>query len=217
MRSGVVWVVWIVPVLLAAVDWWAVAAGDRRTEAWAKPATLLALLGTAAALGAAGSTPGRWLLVALALGLAGDVFLLGDSLGRFRAGLGAFLLGHLAYLACFARLGLPGAAWSWLGVVVLVVVLAATRRVLPATLRLDGPALAAPVAVYMVVIAVMLLGAWWTGRPVVAVGAAVFVVSDAVLSVDRFVRPLPHAHLLVMVTYHVGQALVTAGVLVATT
>lgn len=214
MRTGVVWVV---PALLAGVDWWAVATGARRTETWAKPATLLALLGTAAALGGTGSIPGRWLLVALAFGLAGDVFLLGGTLGRFRAGLGAFLLGHLAYLVCFARLGLPGASWSWLGVVVLVGVLAATRRVLPATLRLDGPALAVPVAAYMLVIAAMLLGAWWTGEPLVAVGAAVFVVSDAVLSVDRFVRPLPHAHLLVMVTYHLGQGLVTAGVLMATT
>ena len=37
-----------------------------------------------------------------------------------------------------------------------------------------------------------------------------------VCAVDRFVRPLPHAHLLVMTTYHVGQALIVLGVLGAT-
>ena len=46
-----------------------------------------------------------------------------------------------------------------------------------------------------------------------AAGATVFVASDAILSVNRFVRPVPHARLVLMVTYHVGQALIVAGVL----
>jgi uncharacterized membrane protein YhhN len=49
----------------------------------------------------------------------------------------------------------------------------------------------------------------------VALGATVFVVSDATLSIDRFVRPIPHARLILMITYHVGQALIVAGVLAA--
>ena len=206
---------WIAPALLAAWDWRAVATGDRRTETWAKPATMVALIGTAAALGALGSVEGRWLVGALALGLVGDVALLGSGLGRFRLGLAAFLLGHLGYVACFASLGLPAPAWSWLGLVVLGGTLLATRQVLPATYRLDGPALAVPVAAYTLVIGAMLLCGWWTGLGLVAAGASVFVVSDATLAVDRFVGPLPRAHLVVMVTYHVGQALITAGVLAA--
>ncbi len=209
--------VWVLPAVLAAVDWWAVARDDRRTETWAKPATLVALLVAAVALDAAGSTPGRWLLVALVFGLLGDVALLGDSLGRFRAGVAAFLVGHLAYLACFATLGLPRPGWSWAVLVVLLASLVATRDVLPATHRLDGPALSVPVAVYTAAIAAMLVAAWFTGEWLVALGATVFVASDATLSVDRFVRPIPRADLFVMVTYHVGQALIVAGVLAATT
>jgi len=205
--------VWLLPAVLAPVDWWAVARGDRRTEAWAKPATLVALVVAAAVLGAADSTPGRWLLVALFFGLLGDIALLGDSLGRFRAGVAAFLVGHLAYLACFATLGLPRPAWSWAVLLVLLASLVATREVLPATHRLEGAALSVPVAVYTATIAAMLVCAWFTGEWLVALGATVFVASDATLSVDRFVRPLPRAHLVVMVTYHVGQALIVAGVL----
>ena len=37
--------------------------------------------------------------------------------------------------------------------------------------------------------------------------------SDAMLAVNRFVRPLPGARVLIMVTYHVGQALMAIGVL----
>ena len=105
--------IWVVPAVLALVDWWAVARQDRRTETWAKPATLVALVVTALALGAADSTSGRWLVVALVFGLLGDIALLGDSVARFQAGVAAFLVGHLAYLVCFAALGLPRPGWSW--------------------------------------------------------------------------------------------------------
>jgi len=208
-------VIWVLPACFALVDWYAVAREDRRTETWAKPLVLSSLLVVAVVLGATSSTAGVWLLVALVFGLLGDVALLSDSLPRFRAGVAAFLVGHLAYVACFASLGLPMPVWSWAGLVVLAAALFATRGVVPATHRLEGPALSVPVAVYSVVIGAMLLCAWFTGVPLVALGASVFVVSDAVLSMDRFVRPIPHARLILMVTYHVGQALIVAGVLTA--
>lgn len=204
-----------VPALFAATDWWAVARGDRRTETWAKPATLLALLGTAALLGATDSTAGRWLMLALAFGALGDVALLSDSLPRFRAGLAAFLVGHLAYLSSFIAVGLPQPAWSWLVVLLILLSAVATRGVLPAAQRLDGLRLSGPIAGYTLVISAMLACAWFTGDPLIALGAAIFVVSDSVLSIHRFVRPLPHGHLVVMVTYHLGQALIVAGVLLA--
>jgi uncharacterized membrane protein YhhN len=207
--------IWVLPACLALVDWYAVARGDRRTEVWAKPLVLTSLIVVAAVLGATGTAAGTWLLVALLFGLLGDVALLSDSLPRFRAGVAAFLVGHLAYLVCFASLGLTMPGWSWAGLAVLAVALFATRGVVPATHRLDGRALSIPVAVYSAVIGAMLLCAWFTGVPLVALGATVFVVSDATLSIDRFVRPIPHARLILMITYHVGQALIVAGVLAA--
>lgn len=204
---------WALPVGFALLDWYAVARGDRRLEAWAKPATLVSLVVVALVLGAADSTEGRWLLVALAFGLLGDVFLLGGSAARFQAGLAAFLVGHLAYLVCFAVLGLDRPAWAWVGAGLAGVALVAARGVLPATYRTDGLPLALPVAVYMLVISAMLVVAWATGDLLVGLGATVFVASDATLAVNRFVRPLPRADLLVMVTYHVGQALIVLGVL----
>jgi uncharacterized membrane protein YhhN len=207
--------IWVLPACFALVDWYAVARGDRRTETWAKPLVLTFLLVAAVVLDASETTAGTWLLVALVFGLLGDVALLSDSLPRFRAGVWAFLVGHLAYLVCFASLGLTMATWSWIGLGVLAVALFATRGVVPATHGLVGLTLSVPVAVYSVVIGAMLLGAWFTGVPLVALGATVFVVSDATLSLDRFVRPIPHARLILMVTYHVGQALIVAGVLTA--
>lgn len=203
--------------VLAVADWWAVAREDRRAEALVKPATLLALTAAAVAGGATGDPAGRWLVAALLLGALGDWFLLADSDRRFLGGLGAFLLGHTAYVACFATLGLTLSAWTAAGGLALLGALVAGRRVLPAALADRGPSTALPVAAYMAVIGAMLVAAWATTDPLVALGATVFVASDTVLALDRFARPrrwtAPWPHLAVMVTYHLGQALVVVGVL----
>lgn len=208
-------IIWVVPGVIALVDWWAVARDDRRTETWAKPLVMVAVIAVALTLGATDTAAGRWLVVALFFGLLGDVALLGDTLRRFQAGVYAFLVGHVAYLVCFAVLGLPRPAWAWAGLAVLVAALVATRHVVPETHRTGGPTVSVPVAVYSAVIGAMLVCAWLTGEVWVAAGASIFVASDTILSVDRFVRPLPHARLALMVTYQVGQALIVVGVLAA--
>jgi uncharacterized membrane protein YhhN len=106
-------VVWLLPLILALIEWYAVWRGDRRTQTWAKPAVLVALIFAAFALGATDDSAGIWMLVALAFGLLGDVFLLGDSDARFRLGLAAFLIGHLAYVACFVDLGTDPRDWNY--------------------------------------------------------------------------------------------------------
>jgi uncharacterized membrane protein YhhN len=204
---------WVLPAGFALLDWYAVAREDRRTETWAKPATLLTLIVVSVSLGAADSGPGRWLLVALAFGLLGDVFLLGRTTGRFQAGLAAFLVGHLAYLGCFVALGLGRPGWALAGVAVAGAAMFQARGVLPATHRSDGPVLSVPVGVYMLVITAMVVAAWATGDWLVALGASVFVGSDTLLAINRFVRPLPRADVAVMVAYHLGQALIVLGVL----
>jgi uncharacterized membrane protein YhhN len=89
------------------------------------------------------------------------------------------------------------------------------RRVVPAATREGGAALGAAVTAYMVVIAVMVVAAWATGHPLVALGATVFMLSDAVLAMDRFVSQRRFGSLAVMVTYHLGQVLLVVGVLTA--
>jgi uncharacterized membrane protein YhhN len=208
--------VWLLPAVLALVDWYAVAREDRRTETWAKPATLVALIAVALILGATDSSAGLWLVVALVLGLIGDVLLLGDSDTRFRLGLASFLVGHVAFIVSFFQLGLDQPGWLWIAWLVLFVCLIATRRVVPATFLRGGRALALLVAVYTVVIGAMLIVAFDTGEPLIAVGAAIFATSDSILAVNRFVSPRPWAPVAVVVTYHVGQALIVAGLLAAT-
>jgi len=45
------------------------------------------------------------------------------------------------------------------------------------------------------------------------VGAALFVVSDTILAVNRFVRPIPHGDVAVHLTYHLAQGLLVLSLL----
>ena len=154
------------------------------------------------------------LAAALAGSLAGDVFLMFQ--GFFIPGLVSFLVAHLFYVALFKN----GQAWF------------PHRGALAATLGIGvamyaflwtgglPPALRAPVAAYVLVIALMAAQA--IGRAtvlrdtpslLVAIGAGFFMLSDALLATNRFVMPLPMSQVWVLTTYYAAQSLIVAGVL----
>ena len=207
-------VLWGLVAGFAALDWYAVWRGARRLEWLAKPLTMVALIGAAWSMGAPDTASGRWLLAALAFGLLGDIALLSESEPRFLAGLAAFLVGHLALVAAFLPVG-PQSLAAALPAVGLVLLLVAVvgRPVLVSSRREGGAGLGGAVAAYMLVIGAMVVTAWGTARPLVALGASVFMVSDAVLAHARFVRPWAPSRIVVITTYHVGQALIVLGLL----
>lgn len=152
------------------------------------------------------------LLAALLASLAGDVFLMLE--GLFIPGLVSFLLAHLAYIALLGR----SVRWfAHRGALLLTVAVGAAMYAwlwqggLPAELR-------APVAVYVLVIALMAAQALGRAAQLqtdasrtVALGACIFMLSDSVLAVDRFVQPVPLALLWVLATYYAAQFCIVHG------
>src|SRR5258708_9385391 len=111
--GGPAWLLLGVAATLAAGDWIAVATRNKRLEYVCKPLTMAALMGSALTLQPAVSGQRSWWRAALTAGLAGDVFLMLPN-DRFVAGLAAFLVGHLAYIAGFWTAGvisLLAVAW----------------------------------------------------------------------------------------------------------
>ncbi len=207
----------------AIVDWIAVARDDRRTEYWAKPATLALLL--AGFLWISPRPPGALVAifaVGLAFSLAGDVLLMlpGD---RFIGGLVAFLLAHLAYIAAF---NLQGPSVNVPGLLLLLLVAAAAWQVLSrltAAMAAGGRRrLVPPVLAYGIVLSLMTWSAlstlvqptWPTAASwLAAVGGCLFFFSDTALAWLRFVRPLPGGRPLEMIAYHLAQYALSAAVL----
>ena len=148
----------------------------------------------------------RGVLAGLAFSLAGDVLLM-LSPRLFVGGLLAFLVAHLCYLRAFTAdtrlFARP------LALIVLTVVGAAILSFLWSGL---APEVKVPVIAYVVVLVAMAGQAVsrWQAHPgprtrAAAVGGVLFVVSDALLAIDRFRAPIVAAPLWVLGTYWAAQ------------
>jgi uncharacterized membrane protein YhhN len=220
MRSGH----WLVGAALAvaAGDWVAVARRARRVQYVLKPLTMVVLMAAAVSLGEGNpAATCAFTLVALVLSLAGDVFLMIPR-DLFVPGLASFLLAHLAYVGAFNPTAPPlGAALVGVAVVLALGVRVFLR--LARGMNASGQrGLLVPVGLYFVAIGAMVVSAiatvgrpeWDAGHAGLAIaGALLFMTSDSLIGWRRFVRPVPHGDLAVIVTYHLAQALLVLGLL----
>jgi len=218
------WTLAGVAAVAAMADWFAMATSDRRLMYAAKPTVLAALTAAAAVLPA-----GRidlidrrwWFVAALACCLVGDVLLMLPR-NLFVPGLAAFLVGHVLFIGGLLQppspAGTPPFSFSTLGLVVaavaVVAVEAAPCTILVRSLADHGRrALIAPVCLYVLAIAVMVVLATNVGILLAALGAGLFLLSDTLLALDRFVRPIRRGPLAVHVTYHLAQGLLVLSLL----
>ncbi|KWF37718.1 lysoplasmalogenase [Burkholderia pseudomultivorans] len=152
-----------------------------------------------------------WLCAALATAVLGDVLLaLPDWPLSFVGGLGAFLLTHLCYCAIFLRWRARPRGWR---VAALIALWIAAPGFYAAFFPHLGE-LAAPVAVYMLVLCAMASFALAarTHGPLVALGSLVFVGSDTLIGVGRFLGGFPGIDYLIWSLYALAQVTIVAGV-----
>ena len=144
-----------------------------------------------------------YILLGLVASVAGDVII--EVL--FVGGLAAFLLAHVFYLVAMRALPLhPFAviAGAVLGAGVMALLLPEVPR-----------AMFIPVLVYMGVILLMLVRAWSrlagnrpAGASWMAAGATLFVISDSLIGLNRWVFDIPLAGAAILTTYFAAQWLI---------
>lgn len=176
-----------------------------------KPATTLLIILLALQASTPDAPAYKWLVVVgLVLCLAGDVFLMLPP-RYFIAGLGSFLAGHWFYIAAFTT---SGTTFSW-WLLPLLFYGGGIYALLHAHLgKMRGPVIA-----YIVTILLMAwqaLGRWGmlstTPAMLAAMGAALFVISDSLLALDRFRQKFRAARMLVLTTYWAAQWLIAMSV-----
>src|SRR5690606_19984305 len=148
--------------VVAGGNWVAVERDIKPLEYLCKPLTMVALIATTLALDVGDETVRTWFVVALVLCLVGDVFLMLPQ-DLFVYGLGAFLLGHVAYVVGMQVDGIDPVRF---GIGVLLVLLAMGvigGRIVSAVKAGDAAEMAGPVVAYMVVISAMVATAIGTG------------------------------------------------------
>ncbi|MBS4172821.1 lysoplasmalogenase [Bacillus sp. FJAT-49736] len=139
--------------------------------------------------------------------------MLGDGLIYwFIIGLTAFLIGHLFYIAAFLRKWrysalrfaaiLPLAAYAFI----------IGRKIIMACIQDGNNALIIPVIIYIIVISFMAWLAIMTGNPLAIMGSILFVISDSILSWNKFVNPISYSDVLIMITYYSAQFLIARSI-----
>ncbi|MBI2731514.1 MAG: lysoplasmalogenase [Sphingobacteriales bacterium] len=155
------------------------------------------------------------LLAGLFFSFLGDVLLLWEE--YFIPGLGCFLTTHLLYIAYFIKTA-KTSGWQLKKYPLLIVPIAIYAMVLLWLLLPSLGALALPVIIYAVVISVMLLLAVNLYAQVKKEvytnfigGAALFVLSDSLLAINKFYRSFSYSGIAIMVTYVLAQYFIVKG------
>ena len=204
--------------MASAADWVAVGREAKRAEYLLKPLALALLVAGAVAFrGSASNGRWAWTVAALLLSLAGDVFLMLPR-DLFVAGLASFLLAHAAYVVAFNQAAPPPGRTVVAAVGVLGVGASLYVPIRRGAAAKGHPELAVPLAVYLLAIGAMVVSAigtagrpdWTGGASALAVaGAGLFFVSDALIGWTRFVGDVHGSRVIIIVTYHVAQAMLT--------
>ncbi|MBK9212967.1 MAG: lysoplasmalogenase [Saprospiraceae bacterium] len=166
---------------------------------------------------------GRGLLLgALLASLLGDTILMFADKGAlfFVLGLIAFLLAHILYILLFVRITPSGKAFDKkkyrIGSLLVAVYLAIFLSYLMPHLG----TMLLPVGIYGITISLMLILAWRYSLSItnpadkmVILGAILFVCSDSILAINKFVNPVNGTSILIMCTYIPAQFLLVSGIL----
>ncbi|WP_083749037.1 lysoplasmalogenase [Pelomonas sp. KK5] len=168
-----------------------------------KPLTTILIIVLAWARGRDTPLLRRWVIAGLVCSLAGDTFLLWPQ--YFVPGLLAFLAAHLAYLWAFTRVRRL-AAWPWSFVGYGLVAAGVLAYLWPGI----TPALRGPVVAYVLCLSAMaaqaaVIGKLEPGAGLLALGGALFFMSDGCLALNKFAGPVPWASLAVLPTYWAAQ------------
>jgi uncharacterized membrane protein YhhN len=153
--------------------------------------------------------------VGLVFGAIGDISLLGKTDRHFLGGLGAFLVGHLAYVVAIATLVAPGDWPSHAGPLAIAPVLVGGGALAWLWPKL-GP-MRLPVIAYVLTIVAMVVGALAVfgtdsiparNRHLLALGAVLFFASDLSVARDKFVDASVVNRVWGLPCYFAGQLLI---------
>jgi uncharacterized membrane protein YhhN len=156
------------------------------------------------------------IIIGLICCLAGDVFLALPQEKMFLFGLVSFLVGHIFYVLAFILVADIGLL-TWVGCVLTIIIGIVIFRWLKPHLG----TMKVPVVCYIVVISIMICGAWSilgttqfavSGRVMVFAGATSFYISDILVARDRFLNDEFFNRLVGLPLYYAGQFLIAFSV-----
>ncbi|MED3788136.1 lysoplasmalogenase [Peribacillus frigoritolerans] len=132
--------------------------------------------------------------------------MLGDGLLIwFVIGLSAFLIGHLFYISAF--FGRWNFSWLRFATILPISIYSTwiSREMLHSLIEKGEHNLIIPVICYVTVISLMGWAAFMTGNAAAIIGGLLFMISDSILSWNKFIDDVAFSGPLIMLTYYAAQ------------
>ena len=214
----------VLTIILAIIEWSAVAKSWRMVEYFFKPAVMVSLIALLITAGSLSQFQSLIFTIGALFSLLGDIFLIlpRERIG-FPLGLSAFFLAQLFYIKTYlSNAAFQGIHSLILAGVLLILLAVFGSKLLKSLLERDQKKLIIPIALYMTAISIMVFSAvnlnfepaWkFTPALLVSLGAVFFAASDTILSWNKFITPLHYGRIALMICYHVGQILMASGVI----
>jgi uncharacterized membrane protein YhhN len=156
-----------------------------------------------------------FIVLGLLFSLFGDMFLIYPE-QHFKKGLIAFLIGHICYITAFT-VSSSVHFTSWIFFPIAIVGVLYLRNILPYSGKMN-----IPITIYIIIIVIM---GWMamerlnyiptSGTILAAIGAVLFMISDAVLALNKFRKPFISAELIILTNYFTAQWLFAVSVIMA--
>ncbi len=178
-----------------------------------KPLTTIAILLLAMMAAQPFSPRYQWFIeLGLLFSLGGDIFLMLPK-DRFLAGLVSFLFAHVCYIVAFSQ-GIQVISTPWVILPFVLAVMIFVGILWPHLAKMK-----LPVIIYALTIGAMgwLATERWLQIGEMQIffafaGALLFVISDAVLAYNRFVKSFAAAQAIILITYYIAQYLIASSV-----
>lgn len=156
------------------------------------------------------TSPYRWFLIGFLFSGLGDIFLELDNTKYFIHGLGSFLVAHLFY-----SMGLLSKRSSIKEHKLIVSIIIIFSVIMLSVLSPNLDNLLIPVSLYILVITIMgILSCGFLGdSPLITLGACLFIISDSLIAINKFLIVLPMAGTLIMITYYSANYFIGYGFL----
>jgi uncharacterized membrane protein YhhN len=133
------------------------------------------------------------------------------TLQWFIIGLSCFLVGHVFYFRAFLTTNektAPPLIWLFLIIYGGIMMLWIGMTLVNANQFI----LTIAVCIYIIVILTMGWASFKTGSIYASIGAILFIISDSILAINKFVAPIDYSHQLIMLTYYTAQIFITLSI-----
>lgn len=129
----------------------------------------------------------------------------------FLAGLITFFIGHLFYIFAFRQMSQKPMP-KWAGILLLLYSVGMAIWIAGSQFQVGETVLGFAIIAYIFIILMMGWTAIQTRFPLAIVGALLFIVSDSILAINRFVYPIASHEALIMITYYAAQVFIAASI-----